>query len=185
MPVRVARPRLRLGERDELVAELDERHLAGPAAEPDVVEDAPEPVERLVDVADLDRNVVDPTSRGNATSVASGALERAQALEARPTGPFPEAALRHEAVVHRSSASCPGGAVALLGVRRVVARRRRRPRRSASPSADAPRPARAAGRSRGRARPRAGRRAEAGRLAARISKPSGRASPARSALMTG
>ena len=48
-----------LRERDELVAEVDEGHARAAPAQLHVVEDPPEERDRLVDVADLDREVVD------------------------------------------------------------------------------------------------------------------------------
>ena len=47
-----------LGERQELVAEVDERHPPGPAAEREL-EDAAVELQGLVDVPDLQRDVVD------------------------------------------------------------------------------------------------------------------------------
>ena len=47
-------------EGDELVAQVHERHAPAAAAKRDVVEDPPEELEHLVDVADLDGDVVDP-----------------------------------------------------------------------------------------------------------------------------
>jgi hypothetical protein len=47
-----------LGERDELVADVDERHPAGASSQCQL-EDATVEVERLLDVADLERDVVD------------------------------------------------------------------------------------------------------------------------------
>ena len=58
--VGVGRLRSSAREREELVAHVDERHrLAGAAAQREV-EEAPVPGERLVDVADLERDMVDP-----------------------------------------------------------------------------------------------------------------------------
>jgi hypothetical protein len=52
-------------EREELVAHVDERHAPPvPAAQPDV-EDPPVEVECLVEVADLDRDVVDADEPGH------------------------------------------------------------------------------------------------------------------------
>ncbi len=48
------------GERDELVAHVDERHLRADATAQLELEEAAVPRERLVDVADLERDVVDP-----------------------------------------------------------------------------------------------------------------------------
>ena len=47
-----------LGERDELVADVDERHAPGSAAQREL-EDAAVELERLLDVPDLQRDVVD------------------------------------------------------------------------------------------------------------------------------
>ncbi len=55
--VRVGQLRPSLGERDELVAQVHEGHPAGAAAELEV-EDAPVELERLLDVADLEGDVV-------------------------------------------------------------------------------------------------------------------------------
>ena len=55
--MRVGRLRPPLGERDELVAHVHEGHAAGAAAELEV-EDAPVELERLLDVADLEGDVV-------------------------------------------------------------------------------------------------------------------------------
>ena len=47
-------------ERDELVAHVDERHLAADPAAQIELEEAPVPGEGLLEVADLERDVVDP-----------------------------------------------------------------------------------------------------------------------------
>ena len=61
-----SRDRLRHGlERDELVAQVDEGHAPGPPAQRHVAEDPLEERERLVHVADLDRDVVDPDEPGH------------------------------------------------------------------------------------------------------------------------
>jgi hypothetical protein len=52
-----------LGERDELVGDVDEGHPARPAAEFQF-EDAAVEVQRLLDIADLERDVVDPNETG-------------------------------------------------------------------------------------------------------------------------
>ena len=59
VPVVVGGVRDPARERDELVSEVDERHPRGPAPQLHAVEDPVEERERLVDVADLDRDVVD------------------------------------------------------------------------------------------------------------------------------
>ena len=46
-------------ERDELVSHVDERHPR-PAATQVELEELPVPPQRLVDVADLERDVIDP-----------------------------------------------------------------------------------------------------------------------------
>ena len=60
----MARVVARLGpasrEGEELVAHIHERHPVGDAAAELQVEEAPVPGERFVDVADLERDVVDP-----------------------------------------------------------------------------------------------------------------------------
>jgi hypothetical protein len=48
-----------LGEREELVARVQERHPRHPPAQLEV-QPAPVPGQRLVEVADLERHVVDP-----------------------------------------------------------------------------------------------------------------------------
>src|SRR5205085_8621965 len=55
----VGRPRAPPDEGDELVADVDERHAARAAAQPQVEEAAVE-LERAVDVVHLERDVVDP-----------------------------------------------------------------------------------------------------------------------------
>ena len=69
MAVRVGRLRPPLRERDELVAHVHEGHAAGAAAELEL-EDAPVELERLLDVADLEGDVVqaDEPGAGHATS---------------------------------------------------------------------------------------------------------------------
>ncbi len=52
-------------ERDELVAEVDERHSSTPAAQLHPVDEAPEEVEHLVEISDLDGDVVDPDEPGH------------------------------------------------------------------------------------------------------------------------
>ncbi len=52
-------------ERDELVAEVDERHGAAPPTEVESIDEAPEELQHLVDVADLDGDVVDPDEPGH------------------------------------------------------------------------------------------------------------------------
>src|SRR6266545_2856181 len=55
----VRRLRATFHQRDELIADVDERGAGHPAAQREL-EDAPVEVERLVDLADLERDVVDP-----------------------------------------------------------------------------------------------------------------------------
>ena len=55
----VGLPHGALGEREELVAQVDERHSAHPAAELQL-EEAPVERQRLVERADLDGDVIDP-----------------------------------------------------------------------------------------------------------------------------
>src|SRR5919197_2359430 len=57
VPVRVGRLRAAGGERDELVAHVDEGHPAGAPAQLEL-EDAPVELERLLDIAHLERDVV-------------------------------------------------------------------------------------------------------------------------------
>ena len=59
MPVLVLRLRPAFGQGDELIAHVDERH-AGAAPAQRELEQPPVERERLVDVADLERDVVDP-----------------------------------------------------------------------------------------------------------------------------
>ncbi len=59
MAVGVGRLRAASGKSDELVADVDEGHLR-PAAPQLQLEDPAEEGQRLLDVADLDRDVVDP-----------------------------------------------------------------------------------------------------------------------------
>ena len=68
MPVPVGRLRPPLGERDELVAQLDERHPADAAAQLDLEQAAVE-LERLVDRVDLERDVIDPDGAGHAAEL--------------------------------------------------------------------------------------------------------------------
>jgi catechol 2,3-dioxygenase-like lactoylglutathione lyase family enzyme len=68
VPVGRLRPSLRQG--DELVTDVDERH-APPAAAELQLEDAAVEVERLVDAADLERDVVDSEQTRHSASVAS------------------------------------------------------------------------------------------------------------------
>jgi hypothetical protein len=48
-----------LEERDELVAEVDERHAPRAAAELQIREERPPELECLVDAADVERDVID------------------------------------------------------------------------------------------------------------------------------
>ena len=57
-------------QRDELVTHVDEGHVAAPAAQLHVVEDPLEEGDRLVDVPDLDREMVDPDEPGHGARVA-------------------------------------------------------------------------------------------------------------------
>ena len=59
----VGRLRPPLGERQELVAHVEERHPRDPAAELELEDRAVE-LERRVEVADLERDVVDPEQPG-------------------------------------------------------------------------------------------------------------------------
>src|SRR5262249_23706966 len=59
-------------ERDELIAEVDERHAPAASAEVYVVEDAFEEAKLLVDVLHLDGDVVDPDEARHERSVAAG-----------------------------------------------------------------------------------------------------------------
>ena len=65
MPLAVDVRRRVARERDELVAHVDERHLRADAAAQLELEEPPVPGERLVDVADLERDVVDPDEPGH------------------------------------------------------------------------------------------------------------------------
>ena len=56
-------------ERDELVAHVDERHPGAGAAAQLELEELPVPLERLVDIADLERDVVDPDEPRHAETV--------------------------------------------------------------------------------------------------------------------
>jgi len=49
-----------LGESDELVSEVDEGHSARSAAQLQIREERSPELERLVDAADVERDVVDP-----------------------------------------------------------------------------------------------------------------------------
>jgi hypothetical protein len=66
----VGRLRTPFGQREELIAHVHERHSAAAAAQLDL-EDAAEEVDCFVQVADLDRDVVDPEKPRHRTSVAS------------------------------------------------------------------------------------------------------------------
>ena len=55
---------------DELVTQADERHVPCPAAELHVVEDPLEERDRGVEVADLDREMVDPDESGHEARLA-------------------------------------------------------------------------------------------------------------------
>jgi hypothetical protein len=57
-------------EGDELVTQIHERHPAGSPAKRYVVEDLREKRKHLVDVADLDRDVVDPDKTRHGARVA-------------------------------------------------------------------------------------------------------------------
>ena len=52
-------------ERDELVAQVDERHAAAAPAQLEVIDELPEELEHLVEVADLDGDVVDADEPGH------------------------------------------------------------------------------------------------------------------------
>ena len=68
VPVRRLRPSFR--ERDELVADVDEGHAPGAAAELEVEDPAVE-LECVVDAPDLERDVVDANEPWHGTSLAS------------------------------------------------------------------------------------------------------------------
>jgi len=55
----VGRLRTASHERDELIADVDERHAGRPAAQPEVEQAAVE-LDRAIDVVDLEGDVVDP-----------------------------------------------------------------------------------------------------------------------------
>ncbi len=63
MPHDVGRAVLGPHQRDELVAHVDERHRGGAAPQRERPEQALPERERLVDRADLERDVVDPDER--------------------------------------------------------------------------------------------------------------------------
>src|SRR4029450_183977 len=76
VPVRVRRLRSSLREGDELIADVDERHPSEVAPELEL-EDPAVPLERLVDVADFQRDVVDanePRHLSEASWLGSGAV---------------------------------------------------------------------------------------------------------------
>ena len=64
MAIVVAALRARCAQREELVAHVDERHVAPGAAAQLEGEDPPVPLERLVDVVDLQGDVVDAHESG-------------------------------------------------------------------------------------------------------------------------
>ncbi len=66
----VLRAGARGGKRDELVAEVDERHPARTPAKPNVVEVPLEERNSLVDVADFDGDVVDADKAGHGRTLA-------------------------------------------------------------------------------------------------------------------
>src|SRR5262245_17142902 len=69
--VKVRRLRPPPGKGDELIAHVHEGHrVAHPAAQLEV-EDLPVPLECLVDVADLERHVVDPDEPGHVATLAA------------------------------------------------------------------------------------------------------------------
>src|SRR5206468_3282582 len=73
----VAALRARCAQREELVAQFDERHVGPSAAAELEGEDSPVPLKRLVDVADLQRDVVDanePGRHGDAAYVLGGPI---------------------------------------------------------------------------------------------------------------
>ena len=70
LEVRRLRPPTR--ERDELIAHVDEGHCVAHSAAQLELEDLSVPLERLVDVADLERHVVDPDEPENHPTVAVG-----------------------------------------------------------------------------------------------------------------
>jgi len=59
-----------LGDRDELVAQVDEGHARRPAPQPELEDPAVE-LERVVDALDLERNVVDADEPRHGRSLAS------------------------------------------------------------------------------------------------------------------
>src|SRR5207248_43653 len=61
--------RAALRESDELVAQVDERHPAAAAAQLEVAEDPLPECERLVEVGDLERDVVDADRSGHVFTV--------------------------------------------------------------------------------------------------------------------
>ena len=58
-------------ERDELVAEIDERHVPTPPAQVEPIDELPEELEHLVQVADLDGDVVDADEPRHASTVSA------------------------------------------------------------------------------------------------------------------
>ena len=74
MPRLVGRLRAPARDRDELVAHVDERHRAARAAAQLELEEPPVPLERGVDVGDLERDVVDADEPGHASTVAPSRL---------------------------------------------------------------------------------------------------------------
>src|SRR5580700_8861737 len=79
------------GERDELVPHVDERHSRACAAAKLELEEAPVPGERVVDVVDLERDVVDADEAGHAPGRAAPTprpwwLRRRPSSATRPCG---------------------------------------------------------------------------------------------------
>ena len=86
-------------ERDELVPEIDERHAGASAAKLEGAEDPLPERKRLVDVADLERDMVDPDRACHDSSLASGrraAKARANITRYGDIRPAPSAELEDE-----------------------------------------------------------------------------------------
>ena len=57
-----------LAERDELIADVNESHAPAGAATQLQIEEPPVPVERLIEIADLERHMVDADEPRHVTS---------------------------------------------------------------------------------------------------------------------
>jgi hypothetical protein len=76
MALAVGRLRSARGERDELVAHVDERHAPSAASQLEIPEDRPPEFQHLIEVAHLERDVIHSDELRHDLSVVAGTLAR-------------------------------------------------------------------------------------------------------------